>query len=206
MASASGRDSPAKARQGMMSARMRPSGRTPVCSAAMISARDQLPSPVALSGVRFGPKKVPPGVRKPTSEPPSRRWVSGSPRRYPGVWQSPQPPSRTRYCPRPVPSSWPNAPVSGSSPAHSASALISRDMMDLHGAGSLPVRDGHDIATAVLRGGWRRRRAGACVAGEPVQISSRRCRRAKLPGGTRCRASTSARWASGSLIACWSVA
>ena len=43
------------ARHGMIGASSRPSGRTPRCSALTISASLQLPRPVSLSGVRFGP-------------------------------------------------------------------------------------------------------------------------------------------------------
>src|SRR4051812_30976277 len=49
----------AKACQGMIGARMRPSGRSPTCIAFTIFFRVQLPMPVLLSGVMFEPKKTP---------------------------------------------------------------------------------------------------------------------------------------------------
>src|SRR3954465_10669652 len=49
----------AKACQGMIGARMRPSGRSPTCIAFTICSRVQLPMPVLLSGVMFEPKKTP---------------------------------------------------------------------------------------------------------------------------------------------------
>ena len=59
-------------------ASMRPSGRWPFWMAATICASVQLPSPVALSGVRLGPWKTPsPEISKPTSEPPRKRAMSG---------------------------------------------------------------------------------------------------------------------------------
>ena len=45
----------AKACHGMLGASMRPSGRLPSWIAATICASVQLPRPVTLSGVRFGP-------------------------------------------------------------------------------------------------------------------------------------------------------
>src|SRR5271156_190275 len=87
----------------MAGARMRPSRRLPVVIAVTICSIDQSPRPVSLSGVRLRPTNTPkPGMAKPTSEPPSTRFMSGCPRKYPGVWQSPQQPSVTRYLPRSI--------------------------------------------------------------------------------------------------------
>src|ERR1700734_4257633 len=71
--------------------------------AEMIWSSVQLPNPVSLSGVRFGPAKTPsPGIANPTSEPPSMRDKSGLPRKEPGVWQSLQPPIVARDLPRAI--------------------------------------------------------------------------------------------------------
>src|SRR5277367_5275363 len=85
----------------MIGASIRPSGRLPVVSAVTICSVVQFPRPVALSGVRLAPAKTPrPGIAKPTSEPPRYLLASGLPRNVPGVWQSEQPPTTTRYFPR----------------------------------------------------------------------------------------------------------
>src|SRR5271156_2116924 len=87
----------------MIGARMRPSGRLPAVIAVTISWVDHLTIPDSLSGVRFRPAKTPrPGTAKPTSEPASSPSLSGRPRKVPGVGQSPQPPSVTRYLPRSI--------------------------------------------------------------------------------------------------------
>jgi hypothetical protein len=91
----------AKAGQGMIGANIRPSGRSPVWIAFTICSAVQLPMPVASSGVMLGPTKTPwPGISKPTSEPPRKRFMSGFPKKYPGVWQSLHPAMVTRYSPR----------------------------------------------------------------------------------------------------------
>ena len=59
IARASSAVSVAKACQGMIGARMRPSGRSPTCIAFTICSGVQLPMPVFLSGVMFGPTKTP---------------------------------------------------------------------------------------------------------------------------------------------------
>src|SRR5215475_212827 len=85
----------------MTGARMRPLGNFPVVNAVTICCRVQLPSPVCLSGVKLGATKTPsPGIAKPTSEPPRYLFISGLPKKYPGVWQSLHPPKVTRYLPR----------------------------------------------------------------------------------------------------------
>ena len=85
----------------MIGAKMRPSGVFPVVNAVTICSAVQLPSPVCLSGVRFGPTKIPnPGIAKPTSDPPWNLVMSGLPKKLPGVWQSVQLPKVTRYLPR----------------------------------------------------------------------------------------------------------
>src|SRR5436190_23063116 len=59
IARASSAVSDAKACHGMIGARRRPSGRSPACIAFTICSRVQLPMPVFLSGVMFGPTKTP---------------------------------------------------------------------------------------------------------------------------------------------------
>src|SRR5215467_4385460 len=59
----------------------------------MKSASVQLPSPAVLSGVMFGPKKVPKGVF--SSRPPAK----GTAPSLSSVWQPTQPPALARYSP-----------------------------------------------------------------------------------------------------------
>src|SRR6476620_6418278 len=87
----------------MIGASVRPSGRLPCCKAVMICSTVQSPIPVSLSGVMFRPGKAPrPGISNATSEPPKYFVMSGLPKKYPGVWQSLQPPKVTRYLPRSI--------------------------------------------------------------------------------------------------------
>src|SRR6185436_12117367 len=73
-------------------------GRTPVRMAVDICCVVQLPRPVSGSGVRFLPTTTPPsGNSKPTSEPDNSRLKSGLPKKCPGVWQSLQPATVTKY-------------------------------------------------------------------------------------------------------------
>src|ERR1700733_3613006 len=82
---------------------LRPFGISPLVMAATICSGVQSPRPVSLSGVRLPPTKTPtPGIPNPTSEPASRRFASGFPRRAPGVWHEPQPAIVTRYLPRSI--------------------------------------------------------------------------------------------------------
>src|SRR5215211_5216211 len=107
IASTSSRVRFANACHGMIGASTRPPGRWPLVIAATISSVDHLPRPVSWSGVRLGPWNTPrPGISNPTSEPPRKRAMSGLPKKYPGVWQSLQPPNVTRYLPRSICAPW----------------------------------------------------------------------------------------------------
>ncbi len=91
----------AKSVQGIAGDSVRPLGVAPVVKAATIWSVVQVPSPVALSGVRFGGTKTPrPGMMKSASDPASNRVISGLGESPPGVWQSPQPITFTMYWPR----------------------------------------------------------------------------------------------------------
>src|SRR5665213_1287392 len=85
----------------MAGARIRPLGVTPVVIAVAIWSAVQVPSPVFASGVRLGGVNEPmPGMLKVESEPANRWLMSGCGENPPGVWQSPQPTTLTRYWPR----------------------------------------------------------------------------------------------------------
>jgi hypothetical protein len=93
----------AKACQGVIGARVLPSGRVPICKAVTIRSEVQLPMPVSLSGVMFLPENAPrPGISNATPGPPRNCVVSGLPKKYPDVWRSLHSPRVTRYLPRSV--------------------------------------------------------------------------------------------------------
>lgn len=70
-------------------------------------SHDLFPGPAADAGLLVrrnvaADEDTLPGISKPTSDPPRNRELSGFPKKYPGVWQSLQPPIVTRYSPRAV--------------------------------------------------------------------------------------------------------
>src|SRR5262249_23755675 len=66
----------------------------PSCSVRQKSSSDQLPIPVAISGVMFGPSSVPNGVS--SAAPPANGLPPGA------VWQPMQSPATARYRPRSI--------------------------------------------------------------------------------------------------------
>lgn len=96
-----------------------------------------LPSPAADAGLLVGrdvatDENTLPGNFEATSDPPRKRELSGFPKKYPGVWQSLQPPIVTRYSPRAIAGSSAAAPR-GCSPkaevAKHANPMPNRNML-----------------------------------------------------------------------------